>query len=203
MLSKDMWLGVGVGALLTFIADPHAGRRRRALARDQLVRAGRKTRDAVDATARDIANRTSGVVAATRARMSNERVDDRRLVERVRAQLGHVCSHPRAIDVSASNGMVTLRGVILAGELDHVLSAVASVRGVVGVVNELEPRESADGVPELQGEGNVDESLDLHPRRWPPAKQALLTAGLAATGICLAAYSRRKQGDAMAELTTA
>ena len=85
----------------------------------------------------------------------------------------------------------------------NVLAAVASVRGVVGVANELEPRESADGVPELQGEGSEDESLDVHPRRWPPAKQALVTAGLAATGICLAAYSQRKQGGEISEFTTA
>jgi hypothetical protein len=191
MLSKNIWLGVGVGALLAFISDPWAGRRRRAIARDKLVRAGRKTRGALDATARDLANRTAGVVAATRGRMSSEPVDDRRLVERVRAKLGRACSHPRAIEVSASDGIVTLRGLILASELDHVLGAVGSVRGVVGVNNELEPRESAEGVPELQGEGNVAEPLEVHPRRWPPAKHALVTAGVAATGLCIAAYARR------------
>src|SRR5687768_4718196 len=52
------WIcGVGVGASAMFLLDPDRGARRRALLRDKAVRAKRKTRDAADATARDIANR--------------------------------------------------------------------------------------------------------------------------------------------------
>jgi len=46
MVSRDVLVGIGIGALLLFIADPRSGRRRRALARDQIVRATRKTHDA-------------------------------------------------------------------------------------------------------------------------------------------------------------
>jgi hypothetical protein len=192
MITREMLIGIGIGAAVAYIADPRAGRRRRALARDQLVRTGRKTRDALDATARDVANRTSGVVAATRGRLFDEGVDDRRLVERVRASLGRACSHPHAIDVAASDGTVTLRGPILAREVDGLLSTVRTVRGVESVTSALEPHESADGIPALQGEGSVgDPSLDILQRNWAPATQALVTAGLAATGICIAAYARR------------
>jgi hypothetical protein len=52
MVMRDMLIGVGIGATLAYIADPRTGRRRRALARDQFVRATRKTRDALDATGR-------------------------------------------------------------------------------------------------------------------------------------------------------
>ena len=193
MVTRDVLVGMGIGALLLFIADPRAGRRRRALATDQLVRASRKTRDALDATARDVANRTTGIVAAARARWTDERVDDRQLLERVRAKLGRACSHPRAIDVDVADGTVTLRGPILANEIDTILTTVRGVRGVVGVTNALEPYESAEGVPALQGQGSIaDPELDILQRHWAPATQALVTAaGLAATAVCMAAYARR------------
>lgn len=193
MVTRDVLLGIGIGALLLFIADPRTGRRRRALATDQFVRASRRTRDALDATARDVANRTTGIVAAARARWTDERVDDRRLLERVRAKLGRASSHPRAIDVDVADGTVTLRGPILANEIDSLLTTVRRVRGVVGVTNALEPHESAEGVPALQGQGSIaDPELDILQRNWAPATQALATAaGLAATAVCMAAYARR------------
>jgi BON domain len=194
MASRDVLIGIGIGAFLLFIADPRTGRRRRALATDQFVRASRKTRDAIDATARDVANRTSGIVAATRARWMEERIDDRRLLERVRAKLGRACSHPRSIDVDVTDGTVTLRGPILANEIDRVLATVRGVRGVLSVTNALEPHDATERVPALQGQDDIaDWELDILQRNWAPATQALMTAaGLAAaTAVCMAAYARR------------
>jgi hypothetical protein len=132
-------------------------------------------------------------MAAVRGRWSNEAVDDQRLVERVRAALGRVCSHPRAIDVEATDGIVRLRGPILAGEVDDVLGSVSDVRGVAGVANELDAYESAEGIPALQGQGRLaGPSLDVLQSNWAPATEALVTAvGLAATGLCIARYARR------------
>jgi gas vesicle protein len=193
MIGNRLLIGAGVGMAIAYIFDPDRGTRRRALAMDQMRRASRKTRDALDATARDVANRTAGIVAATRGRLAHDNVDDATLLERVRARLGRACSHPRAIDVAAVDGAVTLRGPILASELDPLLESIAAVRGVRSVSNELDPHESAEGVPSLQGQGSVAEpSLDILQRNWAPATQALVTAaGLAATGVCLAAYARR------------
>lgn len=193
MAMTDICVGVGLGAALMFIADPRSGRRRRALARDQLVRASRKTRDALDATATDVANRTTGIVAATRGRLSNEDVDDARLMERVRAKLGRACSHPHAIEVGVLAGSVTLRGPILADEVDGVLAVARSVRGVRSVTNALEMHDSTDGVPALQGTGSIaDSSVDILQRNWAPATQALVAAaGIVASAICVAAYTRR------------
>ena len=193
MVTRDLLVGVGIGAALLFIADPQRGRHRRALARDRIVRASRKTRDALDATARDVTNRTAGIVAAARGRWAGEDIDDRRLIERVRAKLGRACSHPHAIDVQAAEGRVTLRGPILASEVDRVLATVGGIHGVLSVANELEAHDSAEGVPALQGDRNVaDTSFDVLQRKWAPATQALVTAaGLAATAVCVAAYARR------------
>jgi hypothetical protein len=118
-------------------------------------------------------------------------VDDRQLVERVRSQLGHVTSHPRAIDVEAHDGEVTLYGPVLASEMTEIVHLVASVDGVEHVINELEPHETAEGVPSLQGEGRDAGGWLRVPRAWPPATRLLATAGLAATGVCVAAYARR------------
>ena len=193
MSSRDFLIGAGVGATLAYMLEPGGGGRRRALARDKIVRAARKTRGGFDATARDFANRTRGIAAAARGRFAHEEVDDVVLVERVRARLGRVCSHPHAIDVVARDGDVTLRGPILAREVDRVLATAAGVRGVRSVASELDPHESSQGVPSLQGEGRVaGASLDILQRSWAPATQALVAvAGLAATGVAVAAYGRR------------
>jgi hypothetical protein len=170
MMSKNFLIGVGVGAAILYIADPPTGRRRRALTR-----------------------RTLGLVAARRRRRTSEAVDDRRLVERVRARIGHTCSHPRVIDVKASDGTVTLSGPILAGEVTALVGALWNVPGLRGIKDELTVHHSAEGVPSLQGEGSAaSTALGFLRRRWVSAPRALLTAsGLGATALMAATYARR------------
>jgi BON domain-containing protein len=192
MDNRALLAGIGLGAALAYLFDPEAGRRRRALARDKAVRSARLAGEALDATARDLGNRTTGVMAATRGRWSDDGVDDSLLIERVRAKLGRRCSHPHAIDVEVRDGEVTLRGPILADEVDTVMTATASVRGVRSVISELEPHETADGIPSLQGEGRVaGPSLDLLQRNWAPGTRALIGVGAVAAGGILVAYARR------------
>jgi osmotically-inducible protein OsmY len=190
MKTGTLLTGVGLGAALAFTMDPTAGSRRRAAVRDRLMRTSRKARHGVDATARDLANRSRGIAATTRARLSDEQVADQRLLERVRARLGRACSHPRAIDVAVQDGNVTLRGPILAGEAEYLMTAVSAVRGVRTVANELQPRDTPEGVPSLQGGRRVRQRLRIHDRPWPPARRALTAAGIAATGMWLATMRR-------------
>jgi len=184
--------GTGLGALLMFIADPNRGARRRAVVRGKAVRGVRVSGRVVAATATDLANRTRGVVANVWGNIRPESVDDARLVDRVRAALGHVCSHPRAIGVEAVDGGITLRGDVLASEAEGVLAAVGSVRGVYEVVDSLERHATADA-PSLQGRGRTGEpSLDLVHRGWAPATRALVgMAAVAAAAFSVAAYARR------------
>ena len=119
-------------------------------------------------------------------------MDDARLLERVRARLGRVCSHPRAIDVEAQGGQVTLRGPVLSSEVQDLLSAAAGVRGVRSVINELEPHDSPEGVPALQGKGRpAGPRADLLQSRWAPATRALVGAAAVAAGGLAIAYRRR------------
>jgi hypothetical protein len=127
MINSRLLIGAGIGMATAYTLDPSRGRRRRALAMDQMRRATRKTRDGLGATVRDMTNRTAGIVAATRGRLAHEDVDDVPLLERVRATLGRACSHPRAIDGAVADGAVTLRGPILASEVERLLALTAGV----------------------------------------------------------------------------
>ena len=192
MDNRALLSGVAIGAGLAFILDPARGGRRRALVRDKVVRGTRVAGEALDATARDMRNRARGMAASTRGRFWSEDVDDARLLERVRAKLGRVCSHPHAIDVDVTDSEVTLRGPVLADEVHDLLTTAASVRGVQSVVNELEPHDSAAGVPSLQGDRRrAGASLDLLQPNWAPATRALVSVAAVAAGGLAYAYSRR------------
>ena len=135
-MNNQNWMllsGAALGASAMYLLDPRTGARRRALIRDQVVRATHKTGDALDALGRDAANRARGLAAETRSRLRCRVVDARKLQERVRAELGRVVSHPRAIDVYVSaDGCVCLTGPVLMEEADPAISAIQSVRGVSG-----------------------------------------------------------------------
>ena len=154
-MSRDVCLvltGASIGAAIMYILDPDRGNRRRALARDKLVAAGNKTSMYAGKLSRDLGNRAQGLVAETRTLFRSEPVSDDVLVDRVKAELGRHAVHHRALAVTANGGRVTLRGPALAGEVDELISAVASVRGVSGVDNQLDVHERADGISGLQGE---------------------------------------------------
>jgi hypothetical protein len=57
---------MGVGAGLMYFLDPAAGRRRRALVRDQVTHSVHVTTGAFDSTRRDLRNRAQGVAARAR-----------------------------------------------------------------------------------------------------------------------------------------
>ena len=191
MDNRAVLVGLGLGAALVYIFDPAAGGRRRALVRDKLVHGAKLTGRGLDATLCDLNNRTRGIAAAARGRFSGP-VGDDTLVERVRAKLGRVCSHPRAIDVHAAGGVVTLRGQILTSEVDDVLAMAESVRGVSSVKSELEAYATSEGIPSLQGRGRVAGSrLDVLQRNWAPATRALVSLGALAAASTAFAYARR------------
>jgi hypothetical protein len=68
--------GAAIGAGLMFLLDPDRGRRRRALARDRILSAGRHAGEDVGAKARHLRNRARGLVAGARSRMQADAEDD-------------------------------------------------------------------------------------------------------------------------------
>src|SRR5687768_15966926 len=126
--------GLGVGAGLMYFLDPDRGRRRRALVRDQVVHSAHVGKDAVGATRRDVAHRAAGVMARMRGADLGAPVDERELAARVRAYCALFVTHPHAIQVALSDGILARRGRILMAEvpgLNSMIERVLSIRAVV------------------------------------------------------------------------
>jgi uncharacterized membrane protein len=186
--AATMLVGLGVGAGLMYLIDPQGGNRRRAILRDEVKRGLHKAGDAADATLRDLRNRARGVAAEARSRLAGHDVDDRVLIERVRAELGRVCSHPRSIEVMIRDRRLTLAGPVLSHEVDRVRATVASVPGVTGVDDHLQVQEAAE-TPELQGGVQRRVRSGWMRSSWSPT--ARLLAGVSGTGLALYGVGRR------------
>jgi hypothetical protein len=178
--------GAAAGLGLMYFLDPDQGRRRRALARDQMMHAAHRTGDAMDATSRDLANRAKGAVADLRGRFQSRDVSDDVLRDRVRARVGAVIGHASSIGVDVADGRVTLGGPVLAHEVPRLLRRVAAVRGVRALEDRLEVHSEPGNIPGLQGAARMPrggEVLDLMQRNWSPTTRLL--TGLAGLGLVL------------------
>jgi hypothetical protein len=185
-MNKGVTLAIGLaaGARLMYLLDPDRGKRRRALLRDKVRHGLHKAGDAIETAAVDLGHRAAGLVAETRSRLRKDEVSDAVLVERVRSKIGRVVSHPRAIEVTAGQGRVTLSGPILAEEVNDLLATVAAVRGVAGMENRLEVHPEAGDVPALQGGRRGRSAANTSPT-------ARLMTGTA--GGALAAYGAKRR----------
>jgi uncharacterized membrane protein len=183
--------GVLLGAGAMYLLDPDRGSRRRSLLRDQGVHAGHKVGDGLAATARDARNRTRGAAAELRSRFRKDQVDDEILHERVRSAIGRVVTHPSSVTVLVDQGRVTLKGDVVAHEVDGLLEQVKGVRGVEAVQNELAMHPSADGVPALQGSGRPrQQKPELLQENWAPTTRLLMGT----LGAALALVGAQKKG---------
>src|SRR5688572_23376529 len=128
-----------LGATAMYMFDPDKGRRRRAIARDKVRRLMADSRDLLTAAARDARLRARGLRAHTLRLFKHKDMpgDDLVLIERVRARMGRVVSHPHAVQIGAHAGRVTLSGPILEREVDALLCAVRAVPGVSEIDDHL------------------------------------------------------------------
>lgn len=182
--------GLAIGVAAMYLADPVTGGRRRALVRNKAKRAFHDSRDFLGRASRDLRHRAQGLAA--RRRSPQGPVGDDVLAERVRAKMGHYVSHPRAVEVSADQGCITLRGPILEAEMAPLLQALSRVPGVHEVDNQLEPHETAD-VPDLQGGvPRGGEPAEWQQRNWTPGVQLL--TGVAIAGGLLTTLLRWRAG---------
>jgi osmotically-inducible protein OsmY len=138
------------GGIAVALLDPRRGAARRAVLRDKSLSAVKDAAQTASRRARDLRQRLRGVVYEAKLRMSEERVPDDVLVERVRAQLGRPVSHPRAIDVSAQDGCVVLSGPILADEAEELIRRISRIPGVRSIESRLELHADASDVPSFQ-----------------------------------------------------
>lgn len=125
------------GALAMYYLDPNAGRRRRAVVRDRGVAAGHDAGDFARGKARHTRDHMKGFMARARERLSRAPVDDDQLHERIRSRLGRLVGHPGEVHVEVYQGQVVLRGTASGEEIEELLDAVASMRGVEAIDNRL------------------------------------------------------------------
>jgi uncharacterized membrane protein len=176
--------GFGLGVVAMYVFDPDRGHRRRAVVVNKLASSLNQLGDAADVAARDLMNRTRGVAAESWGLLRADNPPDAVLEQRVRSKLGRVSSHPSAIDVAVDNGTVTLRGPVLAAEVDRVISGVASVRGVLNIKSEMEMHKTSENHPDLQGgSGQPGERFPLLQKNWAPANRLLAGSAGALLGV--------------------
>jgi hypothetical protein len=169
-----------------FLLDPRQGGARRAYVRDKSTSALSDVGEAVAIGKRDLSNRAEGVIASLLSTRHHERVADEVLVDRVRARLGHVCSHARTIAVVAKgNGCVELKGPVLADEHRRIVRAVSHVPGVREIDDDLDVHETAGDIASLQGEHTPVHRIV---RAWTPATRLLI--GMGTMGLAIASLFR-------------
>jgi hypothetical protein len=151
MRLMSMLTCAGLGAGVMYLMDPQLGRRRRALLRDQIGGGARQLGDTIEKSWRDAQQRAQGVRATVQGALREEFVPDDRLRRRTRSVMGRYVSNPGAIEVRAEQGRVTLRGPVLADEVERLVSAVRRTRGVRTVDNQLEVRSEPGNIAALQG----------------------------------------------------
>jgi uncharacterized membrane protein len=182
--------GLGVGAGLMYMLDPDRGRRRRAMARDQIVQALHETGDALDAGIRDLNNRASGAVIHLFSFLIPGRTTDPVLSERIRATLGRCVAFPHAIEVAVANGHVTLSGHVLRQDIERLTNSVRRMKGVKGVTDRLTVHEKPGETPDMMGRPHAVHDRVLVEPRWTPASRL----GVAAAGALLALYGLKRRG---------
>ena len=159
---KQCWAmtrGVALGAGLMYILDPVAGRRRRAVIRDKAVGALYDAEDLLEGAVEDLGNRARGVAAEAASAIRNEPISDQTLHDRIRAVMGRIVSHPRAVQVAVDAGRVTLSGPIFSDEAPKLIYTVSGMRGVDGINNLLETHSAPTDHPSLQGPAVSGEPL--------------------------------------------
>lgn len=201
--SRRAWTKVlgsaALGAAAMYVLDPDKGKRRRALVRDQTQGLVADARDALGVAARDATHRIAGLRARARRLLTNAPApDDLQLIERVRARLGRLVSHPHAIQVGANNGRVTLSGPVLRHEVPRLLESIRSVWGVSEVEDRLVAHDHADSVSSLQGGVEEHGACAAFVREsWAPGiRGAAILAGAA-----LSLYGMRQRSLAGCALT--
>ena len=130
-------------ALIMYLADPSAGRRRRALSRDKLARTRtvftREMPHRLERRGRFFRGVARGVAHGTRSAVGHNghdaHVDDETLVDRVRSEvLRDARFHSGEINIDAYEGTVTLRGQMTSeSDIRRLVQATRHIDGVAHV----------------------------------------------------------------------
>ncbi len=172
-LSSLLW-GAAIGAGMMYFMDPQNGDRRQAMIRQKVTHWQNEADNAVATATNDLRNRAQGMMAEGMARVSNQGASDQVLKARVRSRLGFLTRHPGAIQVDVQNHTAILSGDILSEEVDHLIHGVSMVQGIDNVQNHMRSHQTAENIPQLQGEGWMPGD---NGGQWAPSTRLLATIG--------------------------
>ncbi len=181
--------GICIGLAAMYLFDPDHGKRRQALVRDQIVHQSRRAMVGLGKSGRDIRYRLVGLLNGGHQSHAGEPLPDEVLVARIRAQIGRVTSHPGALKITATDGIVQVNGPILAGEVERTLACIRSVSGVKQVEHHLDIHERAEHISALQMGSPPPRRFLPQETTWSPAVRlcAIVGGGL----LTLLGISRR------------
>jgi uncharacterized membrane protein len=170
--------GLAAGAAALYFLDPDQGQKRRTAFATKAKRMGKSVAEEASKSGRDAWHQVAGNARKIWNRVSWEQPDDDILVERIRARLGRIVSHPPDVHVASDHGTITLWGRAPNREIYAMVRTLGSMHGVREIRNHLEIHER----PEAAADGNLFQRArhtTLH--NWSPAKRAAVgTAGAAA-----------------------
>ncbi|HET7825284.1 MAG TPA: BON domain-containing protein [Anaeromyxobacter sp.] len=185
--------GLAAGAAAAALFSPRGGGRRRALVAQKTAALARSTAALGQRGAAEIGSHARVLLARARSAVHERRAPDEILCARVRGRVGRLTSHPGAVEVVAHDGVVELRGPVLAAEANRVVAGARRVLGVRGVTDLLERHADPSGVPSLQGgEARERPGSALAREHWTPGTRLLALA--AGAGLATAGLSARIPG---------
>ncbi len=184
MSLRNLLDGAALGAATMYFFDPASGQRRRRACEDQFRHLSHVVCDQWDMAVRDLHNRTAGLTSFILPRPDRDDSDEA-IVDRVRSRLGHVVKHPKALEITARDGRITLKGPVLRNEERAATRCVAATPGVKDVEHRLEVHDSAD-IPALQNAH--DPHGENHQCPLTPANRLMTLVG----GLAAASYITRR-----------
>lgn len=141
-------IGVGCGAFAMYLLDPRQGARRRAVLSDRAASTTLVTGRRSLKLLQHLRNQAEGVLAYTTDLFTPVGVaSDRKLADRIRSRLGHVCEHPARIEIEVKSGDVIVRGHAEESEVSRLLSNISATRGVRSVTDAIERGTAAGSQP--------------------------------------------------------
>jgi hypothetical protein len=157
MIKPLGWLGAGVaGALAMYYLDPELGRRRRGLLAE-LVRSG--------LSAPGSGRRQAGLTRRVYHQVTQaDPQSDAELRDQIQTRLGRLVSHPGAIEVSVSNGVVRLSGPVLTKERAGLLEQVQQMAGVQKLINAMTAHDDPQEIARRSATGETTEAGAAEPQ---------------------------------------
>lgn len=128
----DFLLGILSGVIAEYYFDQRSGARRRSILRDKILHWGRRSMSRFARQSRYLANRAYGkTIEYTNGRLAvADSVDDVVLVERIRAKVGRILSHPKMIRFDSQAGRIRISGYALTHEVPKLYRQILKVPGV-------------------------------------------------------------------------